>query len=259
MHFRSVNLFAAALAAAFLLSAAPGPARAQADGAGAVEKTEARLTVVELFTSHSCAACPPADELLGDLAQRDDVLALGFHVDYWDYIGWKDPFGDPANTRRQEIYAERLGLPYVFTPQFVVDGTMYGSGHERREIRDYIERAAARDKPWFDVELSYVDAREVSVRLPESDYTGEAEVLLVRYDEKHTTHVLRGENGGRQLTNFHVVRQVRPLAMWRGEALDLSVPLEKLENGAGQSYAVLVQEPQQGRIVGATKLEHTGG
>jgi hypothetical protein len=85
-----------------------------------------RLTVVELFTSQSCPLCPSADAFLGEPTKRDDVLALSFHVGYWDYIGWTDPFAKPAYTKRQEKYLDRFGLPYVFTPQAVVDAFVLG-------------------------------------------------------------------------------------------------------------------------------------
>src|SRR5512144_1000431 len=92
------------------------------------------LTVVELFTSQGCSSCPPADALIGELAQREDVLALSEHVDYWDYLGWKDPFASPAHTARQRNYAKALGLKYLYTPQVVVQGQVQVSGSEREAV-----------------------------------------------------------------------------------------------------------------------------
>jgi hypothetical protein len=80
------------------------------------------LAVVELFSSQGCSSCPPADRMLGALAAREDVLALSVHVDYWDYIGWKDAFAKPSNGNRQRDYAARFQLKYVYTPQIVIDG-----------------------------------------------------------------------------------------------------------------------------------------
>ncbi|MFQ5970996.1 MAG: DUF1223 domain-containing protein [Alphaproteobacteria bacterium] len=222
-------------------------------------EAEERLTVVELFTSQGCSSCPPADNYLGELTKRDDVLALSFHVDYWDYIGWRDPYADAANSRRQRAYSERLGIPYVFTPQMVIDGVMEESGNNHLRIARLIAVAAAHDKPWADVRLTRAAARQVRVQVPSMAYSGEADVLLIRFDARHVTQVGGGENSGRVLSNHNVVRQVRPIATWGGEALDLTIPLEDL-GGAGEDFcAVIVQESHQGRILGATfiDLRHT--
>src|SRR3989304_3616456 len=89
--------------------------------------------VVELFPSQGCSSCPPADRLLGELARRPDVLALSFNVDYWDYIGWKDPFASPAHTERQRAYGRALGRRVVYTPQMVIDGADEAVGSARAE------------------------------------------------------------------------------------------------------------------------------
>ena len=213
-----------------------------------------RLVVVELFTAQGCAACPPADAYLGELAERDDVLALGFHVDYWDFIGWRDPYADPDYTRRQQAYADRMRIPYVFTPQIVIDGVLQGSGSNRGTIAQHISAAAETKKPWVDVRLTHSSKTRVRVQLPEMSYPGEAEVFLVLYDKQHKTKITRGENVGHSLTNYNVVRQFQPIATWRGEPLDLTVPLRHTGDESQTVYAIIVQEPTSGRIVGATYI-----
>src|SRR5215813_538220 len=94
-----------------------------------------RPIVVELFTSEGCSSCPPADALLAELAARPDVLALSFHIDYWDRLGWKDPFSTPAATQRQQHYADLLHRANVYTPQIVVDGHWQAVGSNRVEVR----------------------------------------------------------------------------------------------------------------------------
>src|ERR1041384_1895274 len=100
--------------------------------ATADEATRAEApVVVELFTSQGCNSCPPADALLGELAQRPDLVALAFHVDYWNYIGWQDPFSSPEATKRQRDYAQSLGLSSVYTPEMVIDGSFDIVGLDR--------------------------------------------------------------------------------------------------------------------------------
>ncbi len=127
------TLFAAAAALALALGL---PVRAD-------ERTP---VVVELFTSQGCSSCPPADAFLGELARREDVLALGFHVDYWNYIGWRDPFSSPSHSQRQQDYARRFGENRVYTPQMVVDGRAEFPGGKRGTAFAEIERAARRPK-----------------------------------------------------------------------------------------------------------------
>src|SRR3546814_3877233 len=114
---------------------------ARTAASAAPARADERLTVVELFTSQGCSSCPSAEVFLGQLAQRPGILALSFQVDYWDYMGWADPFADPANTRRQKRYLKKLNMPYVYTPQIVVDGVLPASGNQPAANNDSIERA----------------------------------------------------------------------------------------------------------------------
>src|SRR5690606_16017208 len=122
------------LAAMPLLVAAP---------AGAVEIRDNAETVVELFTSQGCSRCPDADELLSDLGMRDDVVALGYHIDYWDYIGWQDTFALPANTELQKAYAESWGKMRIYTPQMVINGQTAVVGSDAAEAERAIEEAVS--------------------------------------------------------------------------------------------------------------------
>jgi len=98
--------------------------------------------VVELFTSQGCSSCPPADAFLNDLSRRDDVIALSLHVDYWDYIGWEDPFATPESTNRQRRYAPVLVERSVYTPQMVIDGAAHEVGSKRKAVTRLINSAA---------------------------------------------------------------------------------------------------------------------
>jgi hypothetical protein len=115
-----------------------------------------RPVVVELFTSQGCSSCPPADALLSTLADRPDVLALAFHVDYWNRLGWTDPFSGPWATARQTAYAAQLGSDQVYTPQAVIDGRSDVVGSDREALEAAI--ATARTEPTVPVALTPSDS-----------------------------------------------------------------------------------------------------
>ena len=209
-----------------------------------------RLTVVELFTSQGCPSCPAADAYLAELAGRDDVLALGFHVDYWDYIGWRDPFADAAFTERQRDYASHLGLSYVYTPQMMVDGMWQEVGSDRDALEALIETAASVERERLDVELTPAGANRIRVRIA-GDADAGAEVKLIRFDVSRTTVIAGGENRGRELVNVNIVRDMRTIATWDGRPLDLTVALA----AAGDACAIIVQEPGPGSILGAAWIK----
>lgn len=199
--------------------------------------------VVELFTSQGCSSCPPADAFLTDLAhQRRDVLALAFHVTYWDYLGWKDPYSLDAATGRQRDYARHLGEDGVYTPQMVVDGTKGFVGSDRSEGLSAIAAAARKAVP---VTLARDgDALLVTV----GPGAGTAQVLLVGFDPSHETPVGRGENSGRTLHETNVVRSLTPIGAWIGSTITLHHAPP-----AGKGFAVLLQS-DDGHIIGAARL-----
>jgi hypothetical protein len=206
------------------------------------------VTVVELFTSQGCSSCPPADAYLGELAKRPDVIALGFHVDYWDYIGWKDRFAVPGNTERQRAYASGLGSRYVYTPQMVVDGVDHATGSRVADVERLI--AARRSAAKVPVRLTRADRRTLHVSIGAADVDSPADVWFVTYLRRESTDVARGENRGRRLTDYNIVRHVKRIGGWDGSATAYTVPLGEVE---GDSCAVLVQAAGQGAILGAAK------
>jgi hypothetical protein len=209
--------------------------------------------VVELFTSQGCSSCPPADDFLGELAQRPDVLALAFHVDYWNYIGWADPFASKLATQRQRDYSQRLALRYVYTPQMVVNGVAEGVGAEPEIINPLIKAAAADDAPRAITLLRRAGNGRLTVHINAGTPPEAASVWLVGIDREHATRVLRGENEGRTLKDYQVVRSFREIGTWNGAALDLDVDGNTV-SGDG-SVAVLVQLRSTGRIIGAAILK----
>ncbi len=211
--------------------------------------------MIELFTSQGCSSCPPADRYLSELADRDGVLALSLHVDYWDYIGWKDPFASPAYTRRQREYLPRLGLRYVYTPQMVVQGAAQAQGADRLRIEKLIVKFHGRDTAAVGLG-SGPRPGTLTVTLPAA-LPEDVRVLLLTYDREHLTSIRRGENEGLKLINRNVVRSMETLKGWRGAArFTAALP----ENGAGTGgAAVLVQSVGTGRILGAARFDFEGG
>src|SRR5262245_33113452 len=222
---------------------------------GPVSATKAQdkpPVVLELFTSEGCSSCPPADALLGELAQRPDLVPLAFHVDYWDYIGWKDPYASPAYSRRQHDYATALRLHMVYTPQMVVDGRTDVVGSERGNVEAAIAAAAAAPKLPVAIEKDGAGYRVVIPAAPSAPSDGPAAVWLALFDTERETRVVRGENGGRTLKEFNIVREWRQIGSWNGEALSLPLPMPASPDQDG--CAIIVQSAPAGPILGAALM-----
>jgi len=215
--------------------------------------------VVELFTSQGCSSCPPADALLGKLAQRPDVVALAFHVDYWDYIGWKDPYASPAFTQRQHRYADALGLHMVYTPQMVVDGHVDVAGSHALELEAAIADARAQQKLTLTLGHDANGAYDVKISGAASGGpSGPATVWLALLDRQRETPVKRGENAGATLTDYNIVREFRQIGTWTGAALDLPLGVDPAAM-QGRGCAVIVQNDPMGAVLGATILSMADG
>jgi hypothetical protein len=227
---------------------------------GGASAGDRALTVVELFTSQGCSSCPPADEYLAVLAERPDVLALSFHVDYWDYIGWKDPFAKGAYTERQRQYQGFFNLRYVYTPQMVTDGVHQAVGSKRHEIAAHI-RNAQTQLPKLDVSMVR-GSGTVDIRVASADGSGvevqDAAIWLVAFDDRHQTAVARGENKGRQIANRTVVRRFDLVGTGTGTAFYARVAVPVRGEPGGDGVAVLVQSLVSGHILGAARLAPGG-
>jgi hypothetical protein len=204
--------------------------------------------VIELFTSQGCSSCPPADALLGELANRPDVIALAFHVPYWDTVGWQDRFALSEGQARQERYADRLRLASIFTPQMIVSGSKSIAGADRRSV------AAALAEPHESIPLraTVLDGK-MTVSLDARPDLGPLELSAIGFLSEASTPVGRGENSGRTLKEFNIVRAVKHLGTWKGTASDFTLQLSSLPADVS-GVAILAQQPGQGHIVGATKL-----
>ena len=203
--------------------------------------------VVELFTSQGCSSCPPADAMLHDLAKRDDVIALALHVDYWDYIGWKDVFGRPEHTLRQHAYAQAAHATTVYTPQMVIGGIDHVVGSRPMQVMDSVQAQVRRGNP-----VSVTIARSGSslqinaLAAVRGDYV----VHLIRYTPEETVAIRRGENAGRTLSYANIVKSWDVIGRWDGRAA-----LALAASAAGpDAVVVIVQQAGHGPIVGAAQL-----
>lgn len=200
------------------------------------------LVVVELFTSQGCSSCPPAEAVLLELAKNPNVLALAFHVDYWDRLGWPDPYSSTEATKRQYDYAGHFGASNVYTPQIVVNGRKEMVGSYRAEVLGAIDAALA--EPDAVISLS-VKREGGSLAIGIGAGQGQGRLLLVGFDSRIVTAVHRGENAGRSIEQANVVRSVKPAAEWDGTALNIARPVPRGERTA------LILQSLEGQILGA--------
>ncbi len=208
-----------------------------------------RPVVVELYTSQGCSSCPPADAILGELAERDDVIALGLHVDYWDYIGWKDEFADPAFSNRQRSYARVAGARSVYTPQMIVDGADHISGTKPMKLMERIDAHKARATP-VTIWLTR-DGDRVRIRAKSSEMLRRgATVRVATYLPKATVDISRGENAGRRLIYHNVVRNLIDVSTWDGAGEFRAT----VQSPDGVPLVVFIQEGHHGPMLAAGRL-----
>jgi hypothetical protein len=205
----------------------------------------ARPAVVELYTSQGCSSCPPADALLGEIAARDDVLALSFHVDYWDELGWRDRFSLPVARQRQLDYVRRFGQDWVYTPNIVIDGHIDVLGVDRQDLL----RRLSTGRSGVPVHVA-AQGEELVVSVEAARDATPGDVILIGYEPTAVTAIGQGENAGRELHEFNIVRSFATLGSWQGAAAEWRVPLASFPQDAAR-VAVLVQLHGPGAIVGA--------
>lgn len=206
--------------------------------------------LVELFTSQGCSSCPPADAILAELADAPGVIALALHVDYWDYLGWKDKFGQEAHTRRQRAYAKVARERSVYTPQMIVQGVDRVVGANAEQVLGLIDAHQARPETaalTLDRDGPMLRIRLAPVALAGA---GASDVYLVRFLSAETVAIGAGENAGHQIAYRNIVTEWSPLARWDGRSTaEFGVELVGPEN-----VAVIVQRERLGPVLTAAKL-----
>jgi len=212
------------------------------------------IAVVELFTSQGCSSCPPADAMFEDLAQREDLVALAYHVDYWDYIGWPDTFGAAANSDLQRDYAEGWGSARIYTPQMVVNGARAVVGSRKDEVDAALGGASLQ----LPVNMTRHDGM-LEVSIDGQAGLPDAIVWLVTFRDRAEVEIERGENEGETIAYTQIVTGRQVLAMWEPEAgAHFKLPLGEVLNDDSNGAAILVQEERNGLpgpILGAAAFQ----
>ena len=205
--------------------------------------------VVELYTSQGCSSCPPADAFFHEtLSGRDDVIALALHVDYWDYLGWKDHFANPEFSKRQRNYARAAGHRSVYTPQMIIGGEDHVVGTHPSEVKKLIDTHKKASSP-VDVRIEKKGGRFV-IEAEANGETGPMVIQIVRYRPLETVAIKRGENAGRELSYSNIVESWDVVAEWDGKK-----PIRLRAPARGDLPVVaIVQGREHGRIMAAARL-----
>lgn len=217
-----------------------------------------RVAVVELFTSQGCSSCPPADRILGEIADSPNVLALSLNVDYWDYLGWKDTLGSPEHSRRQREYAIRRGDGRVYTPQMVVAGQNHVVGSYKGRVVSEIKSVLAKpDSAFVPVDVATQNGQvTINVGDAGADVSAkDATIWLMMVSRKVEQKIKRGENRGRKIAYYNVVRKMMPVGMWKGEAMQVTLPKSSLMAEGVHDCVAVLQVDGTGPIIGASMLK----
>lgn len=215
--------------------------------------------VVELFTSQGCASCPPADAAFAKLAQQGDVVALAYHVDYWNYLGWVDTLGSKENTSRQYAYAKMLGRHGVYTPQAILNGREHTNGADFNGINTRLKQLQSTAKGLTTPVHAAVNGEEITIDVGGvPGQTGKANVVVVYFTRQQKVALEKGENTGQTVDYWHAVNTIQTVGMWDGMTKRYVIPATVLKSQKNDGAAVLLQRVKNGNvpaaILGATVI-----
>jgi hypothetical protein len=227
-------------------------------GLAAADELKKPAGVVELFTSQGCSSCPEADAIFEELVKKGEVVALAYHIDYWDYLGWQDTLASKDNTARQYDYAKSFGARSVYTPQVVINGRTHVAGSSRALIFDALgkfERAGQ----GMTVDIKVMRAGD-SIVIDAGEGAGDEKgrVVLVYFDPARPVAIERGENSGKTLTYWNAVTAMQTAGMWHGAAARYELPASEIAKKGAGGCAVLLQATGEnglpGPILGAAMV-----
>jgi len=213
-------------------------------------------TVIELFTSQGCSSCPPADKLIDKLTIEYDneVVVLAYHVDYWDYIGWKDPFASASNTKYQYAYGNTFNIRSVYTPQAVINGRNHVVGSNESELRSAITSEASRvNKSTVTIATVKRMPERVTVQAHFKELPDNAFITYAITVKEKQTNIARGENRNKTLKNTHIVANFKKeQASYNQQDVVLSIPLW-VEKSDDITVVVYITEPEKGIVATAVQ------
>lgn len=208
------------------------------------------MVMVELFTSQGCYSCPPADDVLGVLADNQNIVALAMHVDYWDYLGWRDTFAQRGFTERQYSYRKTMGARVVYTPQMIVQGVNPVTGSRSMSVKDAIAQAQA--QPDIAAIEIVAEGDQLVGQLEPLEGSRRATLFMAHYKKDEVVDIARGENGGKKLHYHNIVKSLAPMMEWSGTSERVALP----QPGPGEGIAIWLQEGRTGPVLGAAKFEN---
>ena len=217
--------------------------------------------VIELFTSQGCSSCPPADALFAEMARKGDVIALAYHVNYWDYLGWRDTLGNRESTERQYSYMRSLRAGSVYTPQVIINGQAHVNGANRQAIDMKLSEQPHGNGLLVDIRVEQSGDSIVIETGTAASAPAKAHLVLVYYDGPRQVEISRGENLGRKATYWNAVTDIQTAGMWHGRAERYEMPASAIAKKGG--CAVLLQSVASdggpGPIIGAAIVRKPPG
>ncbi len=231
------------------------------DDATKVSKSSKQKVLVELFTSEGCSSCPPADKALAFLQEQQpianaEVIALGFHVDYWDYIGWKDIYAKRDYTKRQQDYAEIFRLSSSYTPQMVVDGSLEFVGNNSNKANNAVTSSTQNQKG--EVELTRIGDK-LSIKITELPKHSGSTVFIAIAEDNLSSDIKRGENSGSKLVHQAVVRELSETRLISSDqtsaSFETSVNIKSEWKKQDVKFVVFVQENESKKILGVNQIK----
>lgn len=217
------------------------------------------LVVVELFTSQGCNLCPPADDILAEFSKKENILALSYSVDYWNYLGWEDTLAKPECTIRQKKYNITLGKNGVYTPQMIIQGDHDVIGSRLDLINNLVDTARrnAREHQLTEPEIIFdLTGDMIDLSISGRGNESSATIWIIGYDYEKTVNIKRGELGG-QIRKYHnVVQAIKRIGSWTGKDIKLTLSRQDIGESEYDAYALLLQAHETGPIIAAAKLQN---